>query len=295
MNAAQIEAVEDELEKLGLIVKAAENWSKAYTKDKKTHAKLIKNEVKMERALRGFFREQAAVVSSYINWAAYTKFASEVKVESSVKAALDFDIKTVISDNFFDSLDSEFVNVIFDYLSTGTALGAQAGENIYKIPLGITSTSDIIQKLTTERVAFLVGKRVDKEGNIVDNPNKAYRISDKTREQVAKAIKESIDLGEDRNAATLRLTSIIKDPGRAEVIAQTESVNAYGSGLHEFGKESGAVGKEAQDVQATDYCKDYADEGVVPLDHLWGGEHLHPAFHTGCRCGERLVYANEKK
>jgi hypothetical protein len=290
MDAILRDEVEDEIYRLGIIVKASESWAKGYRKDPKSHTQIIKNEVRFERKLRDFFFAAAKSLPSHIKWSVYDRLVAEVKA-SKVNAAID--VETIVTGDFLNGLDDDFMTVAFDYISTGTAIGAQSGERIYNIKLGLTSTSEIIQNLTTERIAWLVGKRVDKSGNVVDNPNAEYRISDKTREQIASSIQESIGLGETRKEATARLVEIVGDPSRAETIAQTESVNAFGSGLHNFGKESGATGKEWQDVGATDECKDNADAGVIPLDDPFPSGDMHPAAHTGCRCYERLDYSKE--
>lgn len=292
MDAVQREQIEDEIEHLDIILKAAENWAKQYTRDRKTYNKLIKNEAKWQRMLRSFFVRHARKAPAAINWDKYDAQLKEVNA-SRIDAAFDVDV--MVKEAFLDGINEDFLKISLstEYLSTATLLGAQAGESIYKIPLGITPASEMIQQLTTERIAWLVGKRVDKSGNIVDNPNAAYRISDKTREQIASSIKQSLDIGENRSEAAARLVEIIGDPARAERIAQTESVNAYGSGLRGFAKESGATGKEWQDVNASDECADYANQGIVPLDHEYEPGVYHPAAHTGCRCGERYVYKNE--
>lgn len=290
MNA--ITLIEDELEQHDRIVKAAENWAPIYRKDKDTQGKMIRVESSWQRALRRMFRDQSAKVENYIDWSAYNELAAKTKA-SRVDAAVT--IETVVKGDFFDGLDSDFITISFDPLSTIIATGAQAGESIYKIPLGIKSTDAIIQELTTDRIAWLVGKRVDKSGLLVDNPKAEYRISNKTREDIVKAIQTSLAKGEERQQIIDRLIGVVKNPARAEQIAQTESVNAYNAGLIEFGKESGAVGKESQDFESIDYCGEYADEGIVPIDYLYGGVYYGPAYHPGCRCGLRLVYAAEAR
>src|SRR5205085_9024637 len=180
-----------------------------------------------------------------------------------------FNVEVIVQDVPLEDYDGTFIKVVFQDVATLTAIGATAGENIYNVPLGIQSTDAIIQQLTTEHVANLVGKKVLKDGSIVDNPKATYRISDKTRNDIAQSIKTSLNMGDDIQAATERLQKTVMglNNNRAKVIAQTESVNAYQSGLLEFGVQSGAVGKESQDVGAVDNCRTYAEMGPVPLDY----------------------------
>lgn len=282
MDAVLRNKVEDEIERLDIVIKAAESWGRGFKRHRATHAQIIKIEARMQRNIRKLFREKAAIIEDFIDWNAYN---------GQLNAA--FNVQTIVSGDFFDGLDSDFLAVTFNEYALAIATGAQAGESIYKIPLGIRSTDAIIQQLTTERLASLIGKRVSKDGKIVDNPTKSYRISDKVRSDIAKSIQTSINLGEDKQTSIGRLTKIINNPARAEKIAQTETVNAYNAGTLTFARESGAVGKIVDTVDTKDECANFADEGIVPIDHLYGGSDDGPAFHVGCRCTLRIVYKNE--
>jgi hypothetical protein len=280
MNTHEFNAVNDELERLDCMLKASENWSDLYARDEKTHAALIRAEAKLEKNLRAYFRGLSEKAYRYVNWSEYAR----------VKA---YDIDVIVTDTEDDVDSQEFITVTFDPLLSATAVGALAGETIYQIPLGIQGSDAAIQQLTTKQIAFLVGKKINKEGQIIDNPNAKYNITETTRNNIKKSIQTSIQLGENQEEATGRLSSMLKNPKRAALIAQTEAVNAYSNGMLEFGQQSMATGKEAQDVGAIDVCLEYSAEGIVPLNHLYGGQYNGPSFHGRCRCGLRLVYKNE--
>ena len=298
---------EDEVEKFDRLLIAAESWAKTYKKDRTTYKRIVSIEARLRRQIRGLFRDQSAKIDGYINWNQYAQQLAQVNAaveEQALKGAVRVivririvkaavDIEVIVNDDFYDELDGLFFTLTFETISTAIATGAQAGEAIYKIPLGIRSTDATIQQLTTERLAYLFGKRVDKSGNVVDNPRAEYRISDKTRQNIASNIKTGIALGEDKQTMTKRLTKVIQDPTRAERIAQTETVNAYGEGMLDFGRESNATGKEWEDVAATDVCADNAAQGVISLEDVFVSGDSAPAAHTGCRCNLRIVYSNE--
>lgn len=281
---------EDEAEKYDRLLIAAEKWSPLYKKNRKTYVKTIAIEARLRRQVRSVFRTASDNLDSYINWNQYEAQRAELNAS---KLEANVNVEVIVSENLYDDIDAMFFNVTLETVALAVATGAQAGEAIYDIALGIRSTDAIIQSLATDRLAWLVGKRVDKEGNVVDNPKATYRISNKTREDIARNIKTGISLGEDKQAMTKRIKTVINNPRRAEIIAQTETVNAYGSGLIEFAKESGATGKEWETVGAIDICAEYANLGTVKLNYLYGGENTSPAAHTGCRCNLRIVYANE--
>ena len=286
---AEIEAAEDEVYQLNLMVLAAEDWSKEYERDPGGLAKIIKLEANMERVLRKYFRELSGQVDNFIDWYRY----SYALHEKQVSAADDFSVDVIVLEKPIKESDGVFLKIVFNEIATGAAIGAQSGETIYRRYTGLTSTSAEIQQFARQQVAQLVGKKLGKDGTIQDNPKAKYRISNTTREDIQSSIKTSLSLGEDQTTATERLRATIKNPKRAELIAQTEAVNAYQGGLLTFGQKAGAKGKESQSLNTSDRCYDYAKEGIVPLGHLYGGLHLGPSYHPRCRCGLRLIFEEE--
>lgn len=285
--------LESEALKLAAKVRASEDWSTEYKKDPQTHAKLLTTESRLRIDLTKFFAGMAAELPKYINWNAYRAQSKEMLTTIKPVQNPNYNVQVIVQDVPVDQYDGSFIKVTFDDIANLTAIGALAGETIYGIPLGIQSTDEIIQQLTTEHVAQLVGKKVNADGSIIDNPNADYTIDTKTRNQIAQSIKTSLNLGESVQDATGRLVKTVGNATRAKIIAQTESVNAYQAGLMEFGKQSGAVGKQWQDVGAIDVCRDNTDAGPIPFDQSYPGGVMAPTQHTRCRCGQRLIYQKE--
>ena len=283
-----VQAVEDELEKLGRVILAAEKWHKDYRKDPVSHGKLINAETRLERLLRKYFREFAEQRLPYmINWIAYN---TEIQ---RVQAADDFKIDVLIEDGPFGNEDALLIQTLYDPVEAAVALGVASGEKVYSLDVGISRTSAVVRQTAREIVAELVGKRLNKDGQIIDNPNAKFRISDKTRKDIRESLSTSIALGEDQTAATERLTRTVKDPRRAGTIARTEAVNSYQRGLLAMGQESGAVGKQWQSVNPDDICGVNAAQGIIKLDERFASGHLSPSAHPNCRCTMRLVYPEE--
>lgn len=283
--------LESQALKLSAKVRHSEDWSTEYKKDPKTHAKLIVTESRLRIDLTKFFATMASQIAHSVNWQAYVMQVPRQHLAQDQTP--DFNVDVIVQNVPVEQYDGTFIKVVFETLATMTGVGATAGETIYGVPLGIQSTDTIIQQLTTEHVASLVGKKVNPDGSIVDNPNAEYTIDTKTRNDIAQSIKTSLNLGETVQDATDRLTKTIANPARAKIIAQTESVNAYQSGLMEFGKQSGAVGKEWQDVGAVDVCATNTADGMIPFDAEFSGGVTQPTQHVNCRCGLRLVYQKE--
>ena len=285
LSPSDIQAAEAEIYRLDVGILAAEDWSDLYDQDPAGKTKLIKLEANMLRVLRRYFRDLGQNAHQFIDW-----FAYDQTLQRQINAADDFNVEVVVLEKPLHEADGVFLKIIFDEIATGAAIGAQSGETIYRRYKGFTSTTSEIQQFAREQVALLVGKRVGKDGRIEENPKAKYRISNTTREDIKESIRTSLSLGENQEAATERLRTASNNPKRAELIAQTEAVNAYQGGLLQFGKKSGAIGKESQALNTKDRCADYAKEGVVPIDYKYGGQYLGPSYHPRCRCGLRLVY-----
>lgn len=273
--------IEDELENLSAVIFASERWADQYSKTPEVHAKLIKNQARYERKLRKYFKELSAKAFNLVNWGAY-----HVAINA-------YNVDVIVNDAPLEDAANTFINVSLENIAVATALGAQSGQDLYAINLGITSADSVIQDIALNHVAELVGKLVGKDDKIIDNPNPALSIIETTRQDIRSSIQTSIALGEDVSSATDRLSSIIDNPARAELIARTETVNSFGDGLLEFGNQSGAVGKEWQDNGAVDVCADNTDAGPIDISDQFPSGDDSPAAHPNCRCSMRLIYQNE--
>lgn len=281
--------LEDELEFVdGLILASGgtgEDWHKSYAKAPKQLAKLIRTEAKMAKAGRKYFRELADRAPDYVNWAVYqTVVVKADKLEVNVMFH---------EDSFFETEDTEFMRIMYDPVAIAMELGALAGEEVYSIPLGLNGGSAAIQSAARGQIAELIGKKLDKDGNITNNPNAKYNINEVTRGSIEQSIRTSLNLGLSTEEAASRLVDLLDDPSRAQRIANTESVNAYQRGQRAYASGTGAIGKEWQSVNPDDECGDNEDAGVIAIDDEFPSGDIEPTAHPNCRCNVRYVYAEE--
>lgn len=263
---ANIDAVEDEIEQLSVVISAAEDWANVYSQHPETHAKLIKLEAKLGRVLRKHFRELSNDrIWKYVNW---TMYHNEL-----IKA---YDVNVIFDeDGFSQDEGGTLLNVVHDPLLDGMGVGIAAGQAIYNRDIGLSTTNENVLKAARNYTAKLV-----------------TNINNTTRDRIQQSIQTSLTLGEDQSAAADRISNIINDPARAEVIARTESVNSYNKGLLSFADESGASQKVWQDLGADDVCADNTAEGAIDVgDSFDSGDDAPPA-HPNCRCGMQLLYSN---
>lgn len=266
-----------------LVQASKESWAKSYKKTPKLHAKLITTQTKLAKGLRKYFRDLADRAPNFIDWSTY----HQVKADK-------LQLKVVFNDqDFFDSEDGEFMDTMYDPIAIAAALGAAAGEQVYGIPLGLNGSSAAIQKAARGQIAQLVGKQLDKSGNIVNNPNPKYNINETTRSNIEESIRTSLTLGKSQEEAIDAMRDIINDPARAEMIANTESVNAYQQGKSTYAHETDAVGKEWLTINADDECAENADAGVISIDDTFPSGDDEPTAHPNCLCDLRYVYQQE--
>ncbi len=140
------------------------------------------------------------------------------------------------------------------------------------------------------RGAEMVGRKLV-DGELVDNPDARWAITDSTRNLIRGQVKTALEEG----WSTDKLRREIEDGNgfsreRAENIAQTELSNAYAKSTRDAWKASGVVESRhsllSSDHSVEDECDTNADAGDVPLDQPYPSGDDAPPFHVKCFCSE---------
>lgn len=136
------------------------------------------------------------------------------------------------------------------------------------------------------RAAEMVGmKWVD--GELVENPNAEWAISDTTREEINRLIKSAFEKETPLNVLIddIQTADIFSD-SRAEMIARTEVSMAQSNSNYEVWKTSGVVSSTKwllsfeHDIVCE--CNDNADAGDVLIGELYPGGTFTPPAHPLC-------------
>ena len=148
-----------------------------------------------------------------------------------------------------------------------------------------------------DRASELVGMKYDDEGNLVENPDAEWAISDSTREALRSDVTRAIDQGlSTDDFADELMDSYAFSAERAEMIARTEIASADIQGSLIGYRDSGEVsGKElllGSEHEVPDECDDADAMGVVPLDDDFGGLG-DPPYHPACICDVAPVLASD--
>ena len=264
MKKNKIEVLKHLRDECSCCLKAAEDWDETYKKDEETFEKLVRLETKLENELKSYFKDFSGRVVQHINWLEYRN-----RVVKAYEVIVD------IQEELFEQEEIILKGHITQPIIDLTALGAIAGQKLYNIDLGMSNAHEMVLKSARTQVADLV-----------------KGVSKTTKKRIRQSIAISIELGESNDEATQRLQKIIKNPKRAELIARTESVNAYQDGLMAFAKESGATSKTWQ-TTALKVCHICIPlNGItLPIDESFQtkvGPRLKPTAHPRCKCG--MVY-----
>jgi hypothetical protein len=287
MNEVEREAI-----KLTAMLSAAEKWAPGYAATPQQHAQMLKAEAELQIVLTKFFRNMKGKVRDFVNWDQYNH-QRQLNPEQLDRTKLDYNVDVIVNDEQIDQNDGQFIKVSFSSVNKIVQASWAAAEIRYAIPTDTHSTSAILQSLSTDQVAKLVGKKVLPDGSIVDNPDASYNVMDTVRKDIAQSIKTSLGLGETTDEAIARMEDIINEVDRAELIAQTESVAAWNASLMQYGSETEAVGKTWETAGAEDECADDEDQGPIPIDDEFGSGDSEPPAHPRCRCSLRLIYQQE--
>jgi hypothetical protein len=254
------------------IRRGAEEYAPVYEEDKDLFDLLIQSELKTDRAVRKYFKELLERAVKNLNWKYYDKQVKKAGI-------LDYLVKA-----FWD----KEVLVLKIFLTKSLTDAIEAGglftEQELKIDVGWSRDShpaiEYMDKYTLKQARLL---------------------TQTTKKRVNAALVESINNGEDRDGAVVRINKTINDKRRATTIAQTESVNAYTGGRLEVGRQVGASKKKvitAGDKKVSAICLDLGAKKAVPIDHIYttitGEKKSGPAFHPHCRSGLRLYMPGEK-
>jgi P2-related tail formation protein len=258
-------------EQLHVAIHAAEEWQESYKASPDTFRLLLSLEAALETATAEYLHELSSRATQYVDW---SRMPEPVKADAGPVANND--------DPVWKQEQILLTAAVIDIITDLVATGAVAGETLYGIPIGYSTLEfasldeaimQAARKLTAEMVA---------------------NVTETTRRLIRESVAKSIALGETADFATVRLMNVIDNPVRAQLIAQTEPVNAYQTGLKHYANQTGAKEKTWDGLSgACQICspvigKTIAIDGLFVLAN--GKEVDRPAGHVRCRCSLIYIY-----
>lgn len=224
--------------------------------------------------------------------------ATSVVENAKVEKATDNDI----ADSIVRSLQRRFAKLPSQVRSSlEQAALSGAAQGMLQVDVGnaklLASANDAAKDYATERAAELVGMKYDNEGNLVDNPNAKWAISETTRDKIRKiiadAFKKNTEMAKIRRSIQRALRTEKSGGGifseaRAAMIARTEVMRAQANANFDVWRKSGVVRKiqwtGVGDEKECEYCS--SNDGVsVPLGSPFPSGAIMPGDdHPTCRC-----------
>jgi uncharacterized protein with gpF-like domain len=205
----------------------------------------------------------------------------------------------IISDVFeeYRSLPSEIRPALEDAILSGINTGMLQLE-LHDTRM-IAAANKLAEEFARSRAAELVGMRYNAEGELVENPNAEWAISDTTRDKIRRIVTEAFE-GETKISvvADKIQTALEEDQAgiftesRAMMIANTEVANAQVRGNYQVWEKSGLVEKLTWTVSADEPCDECEDNENVEVEFgtPFPSGDLYPPAHPSCRC---VVFASE--
>lgn len=145
------------------------------------------------------------------------------------------------------------------------------------------------EEFARQRAAELVGKKYNSYGELVDNIDAEWAITDSTREMLRETIAQAFEDGVSPQVlADKIMASYAFSAKRARTIARTELARAHVGAAIDSSRQSGVVtGKSsllASEHDIDDTCDDAEQEGVIPLEDDFQNGEPGPPFHPNCEC-----------
>ena len=250
-------------------LKASEDWSER-TKKMPSFKKLISVQSKFELAMRKHWKQLSENTGEFVNWASYSAEAVKTAATKSVEVTDSAGNTLVlpIDSSAFVNEKTALMNIMQEYILASAALGIADANELY-VDSGLSASSEAVIKVATDRSAKLV-----------------TNITETTRNRIQQSISTSLQLGENIDEATSRLSDTIDDPYRAEMIARTETRNSYVEGQNTVANATGATSK-VWDASSNPcpLCEENAEAGEIPVnDDFPNGDEPHP----NCLCGSPI-------
>ena len=164
---------------------------------------------------------------------------------------------------------------------------------------GVSNNSALVNQVSQgavsyakDRAAYLVGKSLDADGALIDNPKAEYAITEATRDMLRSLISDYLE----RAAPMPDLASAIEkdfafSAARAHNIAAYEVGTANSAGALTGLKVARSAGVDIKKYWSVnnlgtccDECEENEEAGPIPLDEPFPSGDDAPLAHPGCQC-----------
>lgn len=261
-------------------IKASEQWHPSYKASRTRFKRLVEAEAQLETDAAEYLHGLSERAVQYVDWKTYRDQLARQPVKAHALHALHAAADPVAnkSDDVWLGEELNLQRAVIDAINLIATIGVDAAIERYGFALEVDSIQDFVAKAAREHIAEMVSG-----------------VTQTSRDKIREAIRQSLARGESADLAAARIMETINNPVRAEMIAQTESVNAYAIGQEQYARETGAKTKTWESLAGACVRKCGPIDGqTVAIDKEFtladGTKVMRPAGHVRCRCGNYYGY-----
>lgn len=233
-------------------------------------------QAKLKRIIKRFLNKEAPRIASQV----VSGYIKATKIDQEI-------IDRILRDLDFSGwalLTGDVEQILVDIAKDG---GAKALAQIGISNADITTlVNDNAVQYAKDRAAEMVGKKwID--GDLIDNPDAQWVITDGTREMLRSTVTDAVENGwsNDQLANEIENSTAFSD-SRAEMIARTETAYADVAGNMSAYRDSGAVSSKEWILggDPCDICLTNSEAGAIGLDDVFPSGDDAPPAHPRCEC-----------
>lgn len=269
---------------------------------------------KLEDILNEYFASQKEAVLQYVSKLKLSKSA-DIEDEINLEGEESF-IKKVV-----DSV-KEYLLIIaivsykytLNYIGKAKQITQTGHELVFHNNEGILLDKPIITLPEAEKIiaiqaekkameyagrrsAELIGKKILKDGSIVDNPKAKYAISDTTRTGIEGLIEQAVDGGwSNQQLASEIEEAYLFSAERSTMVARTET-NLANNNISVDTYTSAGIQKKrwltAHDDRVDPCCTENEKQGAIDINAKFSSGSIAPPAHPNCRCTILAVFEDE--
>lgn len=247
-----------------IYIGASENWADTYFIHDEQFKTLLLNKAKLERLFNQYFHRIAPKLIDKVKWDKYEKIIAD---ETEQEWLTSTDFNTAVS---ADSTDLQLLLV--DVLTAIIIAGILSSKE--DAPKEVQALKTKLNQMGNKDLSAYI-----EESSKAHSADLVTKIDETTRQRINNTVTNGAKTGQSIQELKNSLSDVIDNPKRAELIAHTESVNAYSTGRRDYATDSGAKTHvwETQSHKPCPLCVACANAGEVPIDQPFANGWYSPA------------------
>jgi SPP1 gp7 family putative phage head morphogenesis protein len=252
-------------------------------RDIKNDPKVIEAQNKIENLLKKYLSQQSELVFEQLQKKLKLKKSDQEIDPEKIIEDLNLDLPEKIIEQFIEKLQNELLTIqIISGQEALKVLNKDTQQLLEKVKEKAT-------KYASDRSAELIGKKIDSNGNIIDNPDASFVINQTTRDNMKILVNNALQQGWSNDELKENIINNYSfSEQRSKTIARTET-NFADNKITLKAYKIGGVEKKSwltsEDDKVSDICQGCEQEGEIGIDDIFQSSGTDaPPGHPNCRC-----------